>query len=91
MRGLFVDHPRDPGIWRHPLRYKLGDALLVAPVTEPGRTEVTVYLPEGEWIDVWTGAALPGGGEVILPAALDRPPVVCAAGHWTRLTSVFTD
>ncbi|GAA3582105.1 hypothetical protein GCM10022419_074640 [Nonomuraea rosea] len=91
MRGLFFDHPRDPGIWRYPLQYKLGDALLVAPVTEPDMPEVTVYLPEGEWIDVWTGAALTGGGEVRLPAALDRPPVVCAAAHWTRLTSVFTD
>ncbi|MFG1705160.1 TIM-barrel domain-containing protein [Nonomuraea sp. M3C6] len=92
MRGLFFDHPHDPNVWRHPLQYKLGDALLVAPVTEPDISEVTVYLPEGEWVDVWTGAALPGGREVTLPAtALDRPPVLCTAEHWPRLSPVFAD
>ncbi|MFI7702389.1 TIM-barrel domain-containing protein [Nonomuraea sp. NPDC049480] len=92
MRGLFFDHPRDPDVWRFPLQYKLGDALLVAPVTEPGISEVSVYLPEGEWVDVWTGRALApgsGGREVRLPAPLDRPPVVCAAEHWSRLSPVF--
>ncbi|TMR89390.1 TIM-barrel domain-containing protein [Nonomuraea basaltis] len=89
MRGLFFDHPRDPEVWRHPLQYKLGDALLVAPVTEPDISEISVYLPEGEWIDVWTGRALAGGQEVRLPAPLDRPPVVCAAEHWPRLSPVF--
>ncbi|MGW4967945.1 glycoside hydrolase family 31 protein [Nonomuraea sp. NPDC004186] len=91
MRGLFFDHPRDPRVWRHPLQYKLGDALLVAPVTEPGISEISVYLPDGDWIDVWTGRDLAGGREVTLPAALDRPPLTCAKEHWTRLAGVFTD
>ncbi|MGP3915710.1 glycoside hydrolase family 31 protein [Nonomuraea sp. 10N515B] len=89
MRGLFFDHPHDPDVWRFPLQYKLGDALLVAPVTEPDVSEISVYLPEGEWIDVWTGRALSGGREVRLPAPLDRPPVLCAAEHWSRLSPVF--
>ncbi|TYB64226.1 glycoside hydrolase family 31 [Nonomuraea sp. PA05] len=91
MRGLFFDHPHDPQVWRHPLQYQLGDALLVAPVTEPGISETSVYLPdrEGGWVDVWTGRELPGGRTVSLPAPLDRPPVLCAAEHWSRLSSLF--
>ncbi|MDX3104748.1 glycoside hydrolase family 31 protein [Nonomuraea angiospora] len=93
MRGLFFDHPDDPQVWRHPLQYKLGDALLVAPVTEPDVSEISVYLPEieGGWVDVWTGRTLPGGQTVSLPAPLDRPPVLCTAEHWSRLSPVFAD
>ncbi|MEV0347157.1 TIM-barrel domain-containing protein [Nonomuraea sp. NPDC050680] len=89
MRGLFFDHPDDPRVWEHPLQYKLGDALLVAPVTVPEVAEQPVYLPEGDWVDVWTGRAHRGGREVTLPAPLDRPPVLCAAEHWPHLSPVF--
>ncbi|MFG1874711.1 TIM-barrel domain-containing protein [Sphaerisporangium sp. NPDC049003] len=89
MRGLFFDHPADPLIWRYPLQYKLGDALLVVPVVEPGASQVRAYVPAGEWVDVWTGAPVSGAREVTLPAPIDRPPVLCAADHWPRLASVF--
>ncbi|MFI6813489.1 TIM-barrel domain-containing protein [Nonomuraea sp. NPDC050328] len=89
MRGLFFDHPRDERIWAYPLQYKLGDALLVVPVTEPGADRVEAYLPEGEWIDVWTGQARPGGQVLTLDAPLDRPPVLCLAAHWPGLSAVF--
>jgi alpha-glucosidase (family GH31 glycosyl hydrolase) len=89
MRGLFFDHPHDPRVWDFPLQFKLGDALLVAPVTAPDVTEQEVYLPEGAWVDVWTGRELDGGQAVTLPAPIDRPPVLCAAGHWPGLSPVF--
>lgn len=89
MRGLFFDHPHDPRVWDFPLQFKLGDALLVAPVTAPDVTEQEVYLPEGAWVDVWTGRELDGGRAVTLPAPIDRPPVLCAAGHWPGLSPVF--
>jgi len=38
----------------------LGDDLLVAPVTEAGATEWSTYLPAGEWVDAWSGAAVEG-------------------------------
>ncbi|MGW0485117.1 glycoside hydrolase family 31 protein [Nonomuraea sp. NPDC003214] len=89
MRGLFFDHPGDPAVWRRPLQFKLGDALLVAPVTDPDVSEISVYLPEGDWVDAWTGRPLGGGREVVLPAPLDRPPVLCAAERWAELAPVF--
>lgn len=90
MRGLFFDHPGDEAIWAFPLQYKLGDALLVVPVTEPGADRVEAYLPEGEWVDVWTGATLSGGQVVTLPAPIDRPPVLCTAERWPDLSPVFS-
>ncbi|MFC7715698.1 hypothetical protein [Nonomuraea recticatena] len=89
MRGLFFDHPGDEAIWSYPLQYKLGDALLVIPVTEPDADKVEAYLPEGEWVDVWTGLALDGGQVLTLPAPIDRPPVLCTAQHWQELSAVF--
>ncbi|MEW9550218.1 TIM-barrel domain-containing protein [Nonomuraea sp. NPDC050783] len=90
MRGLFFDHPGDPAIWRHPLQFKLGDALLVVPVTGPGAREIDAYLPAGGWVDAWTGRTLAGGRTVTLPAPFDQPPVLCAAEHWSRLSPVFS-
>ncbi|TKK85384.1 glycoside hydrolase family 31 [Herbidospora galbida] len=88
MRGLFFDH-MERELWSYPLQFKLGDALLVVPVTTPGATEIAAYLPSGEWVDVWTGEVQRGGREVVLPAPIERPPVLCASEHWPRLKGMF--
>jgi alpha-D-xyloside xylohydrolase len=50
-----------PELGLHPSDvYFLGDALLVAPVTEPGVTERTVPLPPGSWVDFWSGLTVVG-------------------------------
>ncbi|GAB3407472.1 glycoside hydrolase family 31 protein [Flindersiella endophytica] len=56
--------------------FLLGDALLVAPILEPGATERTVRLPSGRWYDRRTGLAYDGPGEVRVRAALDEGPAV---------------
>jgi alpha-glucosidase (family GH31 glycosyl hydrolase) len=89
MRALFVDHGGDPEIWRRPLQFTLGDALLVNPVTEAGVETWTTYLPPGEWVDVWTGGHLTGGREVERDVPLDLVPVYCRAERWTALADVF--
>jgi alpha-glucosidase (family GH31 glycosyl hydrolase) len=59
--------------------FTLGDAILVAPVVEPGATTRAATLPPGRWIDWWTGAATevagPAGLEVIADAPLTRLPM----------------
>jgi alpha-glucosidase (family GH31 glycosyl hydrolase) len=91
MRALFFDHPDDPEIWNHPLQWQLGDALLVSPVTEEGVASHTAYLPKGaEWIDVWSGLALPGGTLDTQPAAERTAiPVYCRQDHWHSLAPLF--
>ena len=79
MRALALAWPRDPRVWDHPFQYLLGDHLLVAPVTEPGVEEWTVYLPAGEWLDAWDGTPHTGGTTVTVPAPLDRIPAFVPA------------
>jgi alpha-glucosidase (family GH31 glycosyl hydrolase) len=89
MRGLFFDHANEPDIWRYPLQFQLGDALLIVPVTEPGADMVAAYLPSGDWVDVWRGTSHSGAREITLPAPLHQPPALCRADHWPDLRPVF--
>lgn len=88
MRPLFFDHGDDPEVWNHPLQYLLGDDLLVNPVTQPGATTWTTYLPEGDWIDVWTGSPA-GSGLNTRAVPLDLVPVYCRASRWPDLAPTF--
>lgn len=89
MRPLYFDHPRDPHVWNHPLQWMLGADLLVAPVLEPGVRSWNVYLPAGDWVDAFTGAAAEGGGVVSRPAPIDELPVFVRAEAWERVRAVF--
>lgn len=75
MRPLFFEFPDDPAIWSAPPEWLLGDDLLVAPVMTGGATTTPVYLPHGEWIDVWTGERVRGGRLVDVDTPLERIPV----------------
>ncbi|PZU31787.1 MAG: hypothetical protein DI577_04540 [Microbacterium sp.] len=75
MRPLFFEFPSDERVWTAPTEWMLGDDLLVAPVLEPGVTRMPVYLPEGEWIDVWDGTRHQGGAVVEIETPIDRIPV----------------
>jgi alpha-glucosidase len=61
--------------------YLFGDALLVAPVVEPGQTARHVYLPRGTWVDWETGEAHEGGQFITSPAPLDRIPIFARGGR----------
>jgi len=57
VRALGLVHPElaaDPRLQAHEAdEYYLGDALLVAPIAQPGGTR-DVFLPPGLWMDWWT-------------------------------------
>jgi len=89
MRAMFVEHPRDERFWAYPGQYLLGDDLLVHPVTAPGATTWPTLLPEGEWVDVWTGDAVAGGVVVEREVPRDVVPVWCRAAAWAGLRDVF--
>ncbi len=90
MRPLFFDHPDDMRVWDHPLQWMLGDDLLVAPVTQPGRSSWDVYLPAGGWVDIRSGVEVGGGRAVSVevPEAVDVP-VWCRADRWTDRATLF--
>lgn len=80
VRPLILEYQDDPRTHDIDDQYLLGRDLLVAPVFGTAR-ERTVYLPEGEWIDWWTGERYDGERTVQYVVALDRVPLFIRAGE----------
>ena len=81
MRGLFLDFPDDPNVANIGDEYMFGPALLVAPVTDQGATERSVYLPAGcDWYNFWTNERVRGGQHIAVPAPIDTIPIFVRAG-----------
>ena len=64
-------------------QYFFGRDLLVCPIVDPDVTHCTIYLPPGQWCDVWSDMILTGGGNIEVDAPLGRIPV------FARETSSF--
>ena len=85
MRPLFYLED-DPALIDNQRTYLWGDAFLVSPVTKPGVTEWSVYLPQGHtWIDYWTGQSYMGGQTVSVPLTLKTMPVFVRAGSFVPM------
>jgi alpha-D-xyloside xylohydrolase len=80
IRPLCLVDPRDPRGWEIPDAYGYGPALWVAPMLHEGGQEREAPLPRGDWIETWTGARVPGGRDVVVPAPLHQIPVWVRAG-----------
>ncbi len=73
-RPLFLHNEDDPRCYEIQYQYLLGPDMLVAPVYLADQTEWPVYVPEGEWVHLWTGKTY-GKGDHTVPAALGDTPV----------------
>jgi alpha-D-xyloside xylohydrolase len=81
MRPLVMDFREDPASLTQPFEFMFGKALLVAPITEPGKSEWDVYLPNGAaWYDFWSGKRFDGGQTVKMSSPLNRIPLLVKAG-----------
>lgn len=81
MRGLFMDFGDDPNVANIGDEYMFGPSLLIAPVTEQGRTTRQVYLPAGtDWYNFWTNERMHGGHSIAVDAPIDIIPVFVKAG-----------
>ncbi len=80
-RPLVYDYQSDRQARETDDAYLFGEALLVAPVLQPGQTARHVYLPRGTWIDWHTGERHAGEQFVTAEAPLDRIPVFARGGR----------
>ena len=85
MRALFFEAHDDERIWDYPYQYLLGDALLVAPVCEESATTWSTYLPDGDWVDAWSGEHLRGCTVAERPVPLDQIPLFITAARAEEL------
>ncbi len=79
MRSLVLMNQDDPEARAAETEYYFGPDLLVAPVLSRV-TQREVYLPEGDWIDYWSGKQISGRQTVLADAPLDRIPLYVRSG-----------
>ena len=72
-RPLFLHYEEDKRAYEVQYEYLLGPDLLVAPVYLEGQDTWDVYLPEGEWIHLWTGEEYRGGEAKVAAPVGDTP------------------
>ncbi len=79
VRHPFLHYPDDPEVLKLSYQqFMAGDTFLVAPVLDPGKDRVVVYLPRGRWVHLWSGKTLgePGRGVwTEVPAPMGQPGV----------------
>lgn len=75
MRPLFYYYDENRA-YTEDKEYLLGRDILVAPVLKPGKECIEVYLPDDEWIHLWSGKNYNGGVHTI-KAPLGEIPVFC--------------
>ena len=75
-RSLAIDYTHDSNIYQEEYhnQYLFGDSILVAPVAS--KVNLTkVYLPEGQWYDMFTDQKYDGRQEIFTECPIERLPV----------------
>lgn len=89
VRPMAFDHPADERAWTADQHMLVGPDLLAVPVTADRNeadaaagqpTPVDVYLPAGEWIDLYTGERHTGNQQIVRNSTLDDFPLYLRAG-----------
>lgn len=82
IRPTFLDHEHDVNTFSETDDFLIGRDLLVASVVEEGQRERPVYLPANQtgWYCFYTGQWFEGGQSIVLPAPLERLPLLVRAG-----------
>ncbi len=81
LRPLVMDFAGDNGALTIADQYLFGPALMINPVTEPGASSRSVYLPgESPWYDFWTGKRETAGRRIEAAAPIGILPLYVPAG-----------
>ncbi len=74
IRHPWIHYPEDPAMKRITRQYLYGRDLMVAPALRRGAALTRLYLPEDEWVHLWTSRSF-RGGEVEIESPLGCPAV----------------
>ncbi|XP_042307662.1 lysosomal alpha-glucosidase [Sceloporus undulatus] len=81
-RPLYLEFPEDPNTWNVDRQFMWGSGLLITPVLEAGKTEVSGYFPLGTWYNPLTGSIINSKGQwILISAPLDTINIHVRAGH----------
>jgi len=89
MRPLFLEFPEEDWTWMEDKSWMFGDWFYVSPITRPlGTLEPHTYrLPQGRWLDWWTGETVEGGQT--FQVSPEHPSLVRAVEQGTDLLEWF--
>jgi alpha-glucosidase (family GH31 glycosyl hydrolase) len=82
-RHPFIHYPHDPEVLGLDYQFMVGTELMVAPVLDPDRDALDVYLPAGAWVHLWTGRRYGSSRRGVyetVPAPLGEPAVFYKEG-----------
>ncbi|MEC7946221.1 MAG: alpha-glucosidase [Myxococcota bacterium] len=90
VRHPWMVFPDDPQAASLAWQFMLGDALMIAPVLDPGVETVDIYLPRGQWQHLWsdTTVEVENGGWFRASSPLGAPAVFFRAGDPAGLALV---
>ncbi|HVG41060.1 MAG TPA: TIM-barrel domain-containing protein [Chitinophagaceae bacterium] len=80
MRALVLDYQDDENVYEIGDQYLFGHNIMVCPVVTKGAQTRTVYLPEGEWYNYWTGEKHVGKQYLHILTPLDSIPLFIKSG-----------
>ncbi len=80
MRSMGFAFPNDATGAALDQQYMFGEHLLVAPITSQGAYTKNVYIPAGEWYDLWNNGRFTGPGTKSYYAGWDSIPVYVRPG-----------
>jgi alpha-glucosidase len=79
-RPLLLNYQSDYNTLAIDDEFMVGTELLAAPILRPAITGRLVYLPEGTWVDYWTGKQFTGGRTIAVEAPLETVPLFVRGG-----------
>lgn len=80
MRALVLDYQDDPNVYEITDQYLFGKSMMICPVTTKGAKTRTVYLPEGNWTNYWTGEQFEGKQYLNVLCPIEEMPIFIKGG-----------
>lgn len=74
----------------HKYQFMLGNEVLVAPVYEQGARSRAVHLPQGNWVNYWTGDIIAGGQTISAEAPIEQIPLFVRQGSIIPMRKYFS-
>lgn len=84
VRHPYLHYEKDDILHSLKYQYMYGKDLMLAPVVKKGKKKWKLYLPQDQWIHLWTGKEY-SGGWITVDSPLGKPPV------FYRADSQFAD
>ncbi len=80
MRALVLDYQDDSNVYEITDQYLFGESMMICPVTTKGAKTRTVYLPEGNWTNYWTGEQFEGKQYLNVLCPIEEMPIFIKGG-----------